>query len=162
MSEESGLEAGADQRVQVQFNVERIYLKDVSFESPVTPEIFAEQASPDVQVDLNTRVNALEDERHEVVLSLTVTVKQASDGRVAYLVEVQQARLFSIKGAEGGSLQQVLGIHCPNTLFPYLREAVDDLVIKGGFPPLRLAPVNFEALYQQALAQRQQEGAEPH
>lgn len=149
------------ERLQVQLSIERIYLKDASFESPGSPAVFTEQYKPEIQVDLNTRVNSLGDNRHEVVLSTTVTANREG-GKTAFIVEAQQAGIFNIDGVTGAPLQQILGVHCPNTLFPYLRESIDHLVVKGGFPPLRLAPVNFEALYAQALNQQQQSPGERH
>ena len=139
---------------QIQLRIERLYVKDASFESPGAPSIFQEQFQPEMQVDINTSVNSLGDNRHEVVLSCTVTAKRG-ENRHAYIVEVQQAGIFVIEGAEGTAMRQVLGIACPNTLFPYLREALDALVNKGGFPPIHLAPVNFEMLYAEAMKQAQ-------
>ncbi|NOX49954.1 MAG: protein-export chaperone SecB [Gammaproteobacteria bacterium] len=141
----------AGEKIQVQMRLERIYLKDASFESPGAPSIFTEQFRPEFKVDINTAVNSLGDNRHEVVLCVTATANRES--KVAYLVEVQQAGIFVIEGAKGPHLQQVIGIACPNTLFPYARECLDSLVVKGGFPALQLAPVNFEALYAQAMQQ---------
>ena len=138
--------------VQVQLRIERLYMKDASFESPGAPSIFTQQFQPEMKVDINTSVNSLGDSRHEVVLSATVNAMR-SDEKHAYIVEVQQAGIFVIEGAEGQTLRQVLGIACPNTLFPYLRETLDSLVTKGGFPPLQLAPVNFEMLYAEAMRQ---------
>ena len=140
------------QAIEVQLSIERIYLKDASFESPGSPEVFNEPFRPEMKVDINTRVNRLGDDRHEVVLSITVSASREGE-KTAYLTEVQQAGIFVIKGAEQNQLQPILGVHCPQTLFPYIREAIDGLVVKGGFPPVRLAPVNFEALYAEAVRQ---------
>jgi len=147
----------------VQMRIERLYLKDVSFESPGAPNNFAEQPwQPKTHVDINTTVNNLGDGRHEVVL--TATIKSTRDQeRVAYVVEVQYAGIFVIEGATGGQLQQVLGIACPNALFPYVRENLDNLVVRGGFAPLQLAPVNFEMLFAQAIQQaREQDAGKTH
>lgn len=149
-----------DQANQQQFTLQRIYTKDVSFESPSTPQIFRQNWQPAVNVDLNTKSNRVDDEgNYEVVLTLTVTAKVAEE--TAFLVEVQQAGIFFVVGIEGESLRQVLATVAPNILFPYARENIDALAVKGGFPALMLAPVNFDALYRQALAQQgaQQEGA---
>ena len=143
----------SNQQIQVQLRVERMYVKDASFESPGAPSIFLEQFQPTFQVDINSTVNSLGDDRHEVVLAATTTAKR-DDDRTAYIVEVQQAGIFQVKGVQGGALQQVLGVACPTMLFPYLREVLDNLVVKGGFPPLQLAPVNFDALYAQAISQQ--------
>ncbi|AMO67070.1 preprotein translocase subunit SecB [gamma proteobacterium BDW918] len=135
--------------VQAKFALQRIYTKDVSFESPASPVIFTKAWKPKIQVDLNTRSKAVADNTFEVVLTVTITAK-LEDDETAFLVEIHQAGLFVAEGIEGEQLRQLLGIACPNMLFPYLREAVDALVVKGGFPALALQPVNFEALYRQA------------
>jgi len=137
---------------QAVLRIERLYLKDASFESPGTPALFGEQYKPETQVDINTRVNNLGDNRHEVVLSATVTTKRNGD-KVAFVVEVQYAGIFVIEGVQGQQLQQVLGIACPSTLFPYVRENLDSLVVRGGFAALQMAPINFEVLYAQAMQQ---------
>ncbi|EEB77667.1 MAG: protein-export chaperone SecB [Halioglobus sp.] len=142
----------ADEQVQQQFAMQRIYTKDISFESPATPDVFKKQWQPAVNVDLNTKSDKIDDNGNfEVVLSVTITAKV--DEETAFLVEVQQAGIFMIAGIEGEDLRRVLGTAAPNILFPYARESIDSLCVKGGFPPVMLAPVNFEALYQQALAQ---------
>ncbi|GAA4106392.1 protein-export chaperone SecB [Zhongshania borealis] len=135
--------------VQAKFALQRIYTKDVSFESPAGPIIFTKAWKPKIQVDLNTRSKAIAENNYEVILTVTVTAK-LEDDETAFLVEIHQAGLFIAEGIEGDQLRQLLGIACPNMLFPYLREAVDALVVKGGFPALALQPVNFEALYRQA------------
>ena len=150
-------EAADDQ--QVQLRIEKVYLKDVSFESPKSPEVFTRQWQPSVSVDINTRATPLPEDRHEVVLSVTVRA-QVDEDFLGFLVEVQQAGIFYIKNADPAQLSQIVGIACPTTLFPYVRESVDSLVVKGGFPPLQLAQVNFEALYVKALQERQQKSQE--
>jgi preprotein translocase subunit SecB len=142
--------AGAQAAGNKAFSIRRIYTRDVSFESPNTPQIFGEDKwSPEVSINLTSQVSKVADQVHEVVLGITVTVKLGD--KTAYLVEIQQAGEFQTTGFEGGELRELLGIFCPNLLFPYLREAVSSLVTKGGFPPLHLAPVNFEALYAQHM-----------
>src|SRR5690606_731363 len=112
---------------------------------------------PRVSVDLNTKSNRIdEDGNFEVVLSITLTTKVEEE--TAFLVEVQQAGIFTVRGFEGETLRQVLATACPNVLFPYARETIDNLCVKGGFPAVMLAPVNFEALYAQAVAKSQAEG----
>lgn len=151
----------ADEQVQQQFAMQRIYTKDVSFESPSTPEVFKKQWQPKVNVDLNTKSDTIDEQGNfEVVLSITITAKIEEE--TAFLVEVQQAGIFLVNGFEEDDLRRVLGTAAPNILFPYAREAIDALCVKGGFPPVMLAPVNFDGLYQQALAQSaQQSEAEP-
>ncbi len=159
MAEEETQAAAAEETPQQQFNIQRIYTKDLSFESPASPNVFRKQWQPKVNVDLNTRSAAVDEEGNfEVVLTITITATQ--DDETAFLVEIQQAGIFFIKGIEGPDLQRVLGTAAPNILFPYARENIDSIVVKGGFPPVMLAPVNFDGLYQQALAQAQQQAAE--
>ncbi len=148
--------AGNDNDNQPQFALQRIYVKDLSFESPNSPVVFQEQWQPQVNLDLNTTHTKVSDNQYEVVLSLTVTSK--IEDKVAFLVEIQQAGVFMVKGIEGQQLGQMLGAYCPTILFPYAREAIDGVVTKGSFPALMLAPVNFDAIYAQAV-QRQQEEA---
>ena len=134
------------------FTIQRIYVKDVSFEAPHAPEIFREEWKPEVNVDLQTKTNRLEETIFEVVLHLTVTVKM--EEKTAFLVEVHQAGIFTLKGFSEDQLGHALGSMCPNILYPYARETISDIVIRGGFPQLLLAPVNFDALYLQHLEQQ--------
>lgn len=145
---------------QPQLRIERMYLKDASFESPGAPSIFSEQWRPETQVDINTTVNNLGDNRHEVVLAVTVTSKRDGD-RVAFVAEVHYAGIFVINGLDAQQLHQVIGIACPNTLFPYVRENLDSLVVRGGFPAMQLAQVNFESLYAQAMQKANKPDSEP-
>jgi len=141
-----------------QFSVQRIYTKDLSFESPATPEVFKKQWQPKVAVDLNTKSEAIDQEGNfEVVLSITITAR--IDDATAFLIEVQQAGIFYIRGFEGEELRRILGTAAPNILFPYARETIDTLCVKGAFPAIMLAPVNFDAVYQQALVQAQNAAA---
>jgi len=130
-----------------QFSIEKIYLKDVSFESPSAPGVFTEDWTPEINMDLNTQGQALENNVFEVELSITVTAK--NNDKTAFLVEIKQCGIFTISGMDDTNLNGMLGSFCPNLLFPYAREAVSDLVTKGGFPQLLLAPVNFDAIYAQ-------------
>ena len=147
--------ASGGEKGQVQFRIERLFLKDSSFESPNSPEVFIKQWRPEIKVDINTRANSLGEDLQEVILTATITAT-LEDEMVGFIVEVQQAGIFLIQGAEPAQLSQIIGIACPNTLFPYLRESIDNLVVKGGFPALQLAQVNFEALYVQAMQEREQ------
>ncbi|UYZ84533.1 protein-export chaperone SecB [Entomomonas sp. E2T0] len=140
-----------------QFSIQRIYVRDVSFESPKTPDIFLKEWKPAVNLDLNTRQNSLEDSVYEVVLTLSATAKIDDD--VAFIAEVQQAGIFLIKGLGADDVSHMLGSFCPNLLFPYARETLDNLVVKGSFPALMLAPINFDALYQQELERMKQESS---
>lgn len=146
-----------------QFAIQRIYTKDVSFESPNAPEVFRQEWQPAHELNLNTRVNKLGDGTYEVVLTATVTTKLGD--QTAFLVEVHQAGIFSVAGFSEQELGPLLSAYCPNLLFPYAREVVSDLVTKGSYPQLILQPVNFDALFaqhqQQAADRRQADGGEP-
>ncbi len=144
-----------NQEQQPQFALQRIYIKDLSFESPKAPEIFKAQWQPEVKLDLNTTNTALEDGMYEVVLSLTATVSNGEE--TAFVAEVHQAGIFLARNLPEADLHRTLGAFCPNLLFPYAREAIDNLVTRGSFPALMLAPVNFDALYLQAQQQAAQQ-----
>ncbi len=143
---------------QPQFNIRRIYLKDLSFESPRAPQIFDATAQPQIDLQLGAGAAQVADNLHEVVVNVTATVRSGED--TVFLVEVQQAGLFHIEGVPGDQMGWVLGVTCPNVLFPYARQVVSDATVAGGFPPLLLAPVNFEALYQQHLQRQQSASAD--
>jgi preprotein translocase subunit SecB len=136
-----------------QFAIQRIYTKDVSFETPNAPQVFTTEWKPNINVQLNTSVQDLGENHYELVLNVTVTAKQGD--KTGFLAEVQQAGIFLISGVPDAEMGPMLGIFCPNILFPYAREAVSDLVNRGSFPQLNLAPVNFEALYAQQVQQQQ-------
>ncbi len=140
------------------FSIQKIYTKDISFETPNSPQIFIDKWEPQVDFNLGTNVQPLEDNLLEVSLTVTVTVKCGE--KTAYLVEVVQAGVFVVGGFSDQEMGPMVGSFCPNILFPYAREVVSDLVNKGGFPQLLLAPVNFDALYAQHLQQAQQEQQE--
>lgn len=148
----------AQQGDEQQFHVQKVYLKDASFETPNSPGIFTNEWNPSINVELNTRGERVGDDVMEVVVTVTVTAK--IEETTAYLCEVQQAGIFTVSGIEGENLNALLGSYCPQILFPYAREAVSDLVAKGGFPQMLLAPMNFDALYaqQRAQAEQQQQG----
>jgi preprotein translocase subunit SecB len=139
---------------QPEFAIQRVYIKDVSFEAPNTPVVFQQEWKPDVKLDLDTRSQQLGENVYEVVVALTVTAKVGE--QTAFLCEVQQAGIFTIGKLESAQLAHALGAFCPNILFPYARETVSSLVTRGTFPQLNLAPVNFDALFA-AQIQRQAE-----
>lgn len=139
------------------FSIQRIYVKDASFEAPDTPEAFRRQYTPQVNFSINNRSSKIDEGIYEVVLRLTADVKQ--EDKTVFLAEVQQAGIFEIQGIEGEQLEQVLTITCPNMLFPYGREAIDALVTRGSFPALLLAPINFETIYLQAKQQQADQAA---
>jgi preprotein translocase subunit SecB len=134
------------------FSLQKLFLKDLSFESPMTPDIFTQQWRPQVKLDLNISNNRLPNDNFEVILKLTLTANV--EDKVALLIEVQQAGVFLIKGLDDETLRQVLSIGCANILFPYAREAIDSLALKGGFPAFQLQPINFEAMYMQQMQQQ--------
>lgn len=142
-----------------QFSLQRIYVRDLSFEAPKSPAIFRQEWTPSVSLDLNTRQKELENDFYEVVLTLSVEVKNGDE--IAFIAEVQQAGIFLIKGLDASSMSHTLGAFCPNILFPYARETIDSLVVRGSFPALMLAPVNFDALYAQELQRMQDAGETP-
>jgi len=142
------------EQTQQQFQLQRIYVKDVSFETPQGHEVFRQQWKPRVNLEMNTKQNRIDDNNYEVVLTLSVTA--SLEEKTAFLAEVQQAGIFLVAGMSEPQLRQVLSTVCPNILFPYAREAIDNLVTRGSFPALMLAPVNFDALYQQAVKQAQE------
>lgn len=136
-----------------QFAIQKIYLKDVSFESPNSPLVFTDgDWKPEINVQINSGHTALGADVHEVVLSITVTAKK--NEKTAFLAEIKQAGIFAISGFAQENLAGMLGAYCPEVLFPFAREAIAELVGKGGFPQLLLAPVNFNALYTQHIQQQ--------
>ena len=143
------------------FKIQRVYIKDVSYESPQTPNVFVQntQWQPSVALHLNTESKALENDIYEVELTVTATVKLGEE--VAYLIEIKQAGLFLLKGFNAERLGPMLGSFCPNILFPFAREEIATLVQKGGFPQLLLDPVNFDALYAQHRSVTQQNAPAP-
>lgn len=153
---QAGVGNEQEQEGTPKFAVQRIYLKDLSFETPMGPAAFQKQLKPKINQDIALSTTKLGDENYEVELTLTVTVKDGED--TIYLIEVHQAGIFAIQGVEGQQLAQLLNTLCPSTLFPYVREAVDSVVLKGSFPALLIPPVNFEALFAQAVAEGKLKG----
>ncbi|CAA2930871.1 protein-export chaperone SecB [Arsenophonus endosymbiont of Bemisia tabaci] len=134
------------------FQIQRIYTKDISFETPSAPNIFQQEWQPEVKLDLDTSSSELAEHVYEVILRVTVTASVAEE--TAFLCEVQQAGIFSIDGIEETQMAHCLGAYCPNILFPYARECISNLVSRGTFPQLNLAPVNFDALFMNYLQQQ--------
>ena len=143
---------------QGRFAIQKIYVKDISFEAPNSPNSFTDQWEPKVGLDLNSEGRNVGDNNFEVVLKLTLTVSNGES--TAYLVEIQQAGIFVIDGFSDEDIGGMLGSFCPSILFPYAREAVSDLITRGGFPPFYLAPINFDALYAQHLDQQKTQQAQ--
>lgn len=139
-----------------QFAIQRVYTKDISFESPEAPGIFLESWEPELNMDLSTKVNKLDEEGvHEVVLTVSVTVKKKD--KTIFIAEVQKAGIFTLAGFPEDQLRPMLGSFCPNILYPYAREVITDMVMRAGFPQLYLTPVNFDALYQQNEERQKEE-----
>ena len=134
------------------FSIEKLYVKDLSLEVPNGPQIFLEREAPEIELQLQTNGSGLGDGMYETVLTVTVTAKLGE--KAFFLVEVSQAGIFQIRNVPDADIEPIIGVACPNILFPYAREAVSDAVSRAGFPPVILAPVNFEAMYQQRLQQQ--------
>jgi preprotein translocase subunit SecB len=147
--------AAAPQEAAPQFNIQRIYTKDMSFETPNSPTIFQKEWKPEIKLDLDTRSNKINDNTYEVVLTVTVTATLGEE--TAFLCEVQQAGIFMIGEMPNQNIAHTLGAFCPNMLFPYARETVSNLVNRGTFPQLNLAPVNFDAIYAAYVQKRAQD-----
>ena len=145
----------ANQNNKPSLSLQKVYVKDVSFEAPNAPEIFNEKGQPEIKMNLNQKVKTVSEGIYEVVLTVTVTCNILE--KTAYLVEVQQAGIFGLSGFEENIMHQTLGAYCPNVLFPYARQMVSELVMNGGFQPLMLQPVNFDQLYAQQMQQAQQQ-----
>ena len=149
MAEQNNGAAGAD---QAQFTIQKIYVKDVSFEVPNSTHVFKEQGQPNLELNLNQKVARIAEGLFEVALGITLTCK--IEDKTIYLAEVEQAGLFGLAGFDERTLDMMLGTYCPNVLFPYVRQTISDLVVQGGFPPFYLQPINFEGLYAEGLRRR--------
>lgn len=139
------------------FNMDKIYVKDLSLEIPNAPQIFLEREAPQIEVQLHTSAAALDEGVYEVTVTATVTSKIGD--KVMFLIEVKQAGIFTVRNVPEAEKTPVLAVVCPNILFPYLREVVSDVSVRAGFAPVLLSPINFDALYQQQQAQSQAAGA---
>ena len=150
--------AGAEQASPSQFVLQKIYVKDASFEAPNAPQVFNEEGQPQLQLNLAQKVGTIAEGVYEVVLTVTLTCTLA--GKTAYLAEVAQAGIFGVAGFDQRNLEAILATYCPNVLFPYARQAVSELIVNGGFPPYYLQPINFEQLYAEQMRRRAQAGSE--
>lgn len=151
--DDQGSNGSQEKATEQQFLVQRVYIKDLSLESPMGPKAFIAQQQPKIDQELGTEASKVDEGLFEVVLKITVTAKLEEE--TAFLVEIHQAGLFAINGIEGDNLTQVLNTVCPQILFPYAREAIDSALIKATFPPLMLPPINFDALFAQAMQEQQ-------
>jgi preprotein translocase subunit SecB len=158
MADEAQVPNGqADDPNGPQFAPQAVYIKDVSFEAPAGPRLAPNTPNPTINLNLTTSVNDLGGDLKEVVLTVRIEAQAAE--KTVWLCEMQQAGAFGIRNVPAGDMQRLLGIFCPNYLLPYARQTVSDLLIKGGFPPFLLPPVNFDALFAQAAARAQQQQA---
>lgn len=146
-------EAAATETKQAEFNIEKLYVKDLSVEVPHAPSIFLEREAPQVDMQLHTENSAIGEGVYEVTITVTLTAKLTTLDKVMFLIEAQQAGIFHVRNIPPLELESVLGVVCPNILYPYLREVVTDLSTRSGFAPVLLNPINFEALFQQQKAQ---------
>ena len=149
----------AQQNNQPVFSIEKVYVKDLSLEIPNAPQIFLEREAPQVDIQLHHNSSAIEDGVYQTMLTVTVTAKVGE--KTLFLVEATQAGIFVARNIPTGELDAVLGIACPNILFPYIREVISDTVVRAGFPPVILSPVNFEAIYQTQRESQQPAQQEP-
>jgi preprotein translocase subunit SecB len=145
------VQAGGPPPGSASFSIEKVYVKDLSLENPGAPMSFRQQEAPQIEIGLRTSGDQIEPDVFESVLTVTLTAKAAE--RTIFLVEASQAGIFTIKGVPAEQLQGVLAVHCPTVLFPYIRETIADAVGRAGYPPVHLAPINFEALYAQQMGQ---------
>jgi len=154
MAKDDNKAAAEEQTQQAGFSIEKIYLKDASLEIPNAPQIFTDRSQPQVGIELSNFAQQLEENVFEVAIKVTVTSK--IEDKTVFLVEVTQAGIFQIRGVPEENLEMIVGITCPNILFPYARESVSDMVVRAGFQPVLLNPINFEALFAQQKQQQAQ------
>ncbi|MEI7969388.1 MAG: protein-export chaperone SecB [Betaproteobacteria bacterium] len=141
--------AEPQQAPQPQFTIEKIYVKDASLEIPNAPQIFLERATPELEFSFRTEGQSIGNDYHEVALTATVTAKLKEQDKTVFLIEASQGGIFLVRGVPEGDMEMVYGITCPTILLPYLRETISDMAVRAGFPPVFLAPMNFEALFRQ-------------
>lgn len=146
-------EAANSGQGQPTFNIEKLYIKDLSLEVPHAPSIFLERMNPQIDLDMKTEYSAIDEGIYEVIITITLTAKLAEQDKVMFLIEAQQAGIFRLQNIPKQEMETVLDVVCPNILYPYIREVVTDVSVRAGFAPVLLNPVNFEALYQQKKAQ---------
>ena len=146
-------EAATSEQAQPTFNIEKLYVKDLSLEVPHAPSIFLERENPQIDLQLNTEFSAIDEGIYEVVITVTLTAKLPAKDKVMFLIEAKQAGIFHVRNIPANEMEAVLGVVCPNILYPYLREVITDISVRSGFAPVLLNPINFEALFQQQKAQ---------
>jgi preprotein translocase subunit SecB len=146
-------EAASPEQAQPTFSIEKLYVKDLSLEVPHAPSIYLERENPQIDLQLHTEHSAIDEGIYEVTITITLTAKLAEKDKIMFLIEAQQAGIFHVSNIPASELDSVLGVVCPNILYPYIREVVTDASVRGGFAPVLLNPINFEALFQQQKAQ---------
>lgn len=146
-------EATSPEQAQPTFNIEKLYIKDLSLEVPHAPSIFLERTNPQIDLQLNTEYSAIDEGIYEVIITITLTAKLSGQDKVMFLIEATQAGIFRVQNIPASELESVLDVVCPNILYPYIREVVTDVSVRAGFAPVLLNPINFEALYMQKKAQ---------
>lgn len=142
-------EAATTEQQQPTFNIEKLFVKDLSLEVPHAPSIYLEREAPQIDLQMNTEYSAIGEGIYEVVITVTLTAKLPSNDKVMFLIEAKQAGIFQLRNIPEKDMESVLAVVCPNILYPYIREVITDTSVRGGFAPVLLNPVNFEALYQQ-------------
>jgi len=146
-------EAAAAAEKNPEFNIEKLYVKDLSLEVPHAPSIFLEREAPKVDLQLNTEYSAIGEGIYEVIISVTLTAKMSTSDKVMFLIEAKQAGIFHVRNIAQAELEPIMAVVCPNILYPYIREVVTDMSVRAGFAPVLLNPINFDAMYQQQKAQ---------
>jgi len=146
-------EAASPEQAQPTFSIEKLYVKDLSLEVPHAPSIFLEREAPQIDLQLHTESSAIDEGIYEVTITVTLTAKLAEKDKIMFLIEAQQAGIFHVRNIPASELESVLGVVCPNILYPYIREVVTDASVRAGFAPVLLNPINFEALFQQQKTQ---------
>ncbi|MBI5889683.1 MAG: protein-export chaperone SecB [Nitrosomonadales bacterium] len=151
----------AQTNAQPVFNIEKLYVKDLSLEVPHAPAIFLDRENPQIDVQLHSQATTVEEGVFDVVVTVTVTAKLTGKDKVLFLIEAKQAGIFQVRNIPAQEMETVLAVVCPNILYPYLREVVSDVSVRGGFAPVMLNPINFEAIYLQQKQQAQAQGQAP-
>jgi preprotein translocase subunit SecB len=146
-------EAASTEQSQPTFNIEKLYVKDLSLEVPHAPSIFLEREAPQIDMQMNTEFSAVDEGVYEVLIKITLTAKLTSADKVMFLIEAQQAGIFQLRNIPAADMEHVLAVVCPDILYPYMREVITDASVRAGFAPVLLNPVNFQALFQQQKAQ---------
>jgi preprotein translocase subunit SecB len=153
-------QANPQPNTQPIFNIEKLYVKDLSLEVPNAPQIFLERDNPQIDLQLHSQAAPIEEGLFDVTVTVTVTVKLPEKDKVLFLIEAKQAGIFQVRNIPAEELETVLAVVCPNILYPYLREVVSDVAIRAGFAPVMLNPINFEAIYLQQKQQKQAQASE--